>query len=1135
MFYCLKKKALLGLCFGALLGLTITTATEVFAGAPQISAGRAHSLTLDVYGTASAWGENLDGQGVAPVPATGYVRIAAGSNHNLAIKADGTLVEWGFNVTAPPPPGFGLPLPTAKPVPLTGVIDVAGGALFSAALLDTYTVVAWGDNSAGQTNVPAGLTGVSAIAAGDAHILALKSNGTVVGWGDDTFSQATGGAAFTGIVAVAAGSSHSLALKSNGTVVAWGDNTNGQTTIPAGLTGVTAIAANGQYSMALKSDGTVVVWGISTGMVNVNVVPAVLTNPATANVIAIAAGASHAMALINDGTVVAWGDDSSGQVAGATGVNLGVVAAPADTTPPVITLNGTTPVIHSVGTPYIDAGATVTDDVDATINNLAGVSTVVDSAVGNYTVTYDHSDAAGNAAVQKVRTVNVVDQTPPVITINGSNPATTEGGFVYTDAGATVTDNVDATITNLAGVSNVNIGAVGSYSVTYNHTDAAANVAVQKVRTVNVVDTTAPIIGPLADIYAEATAQATPVTLTTPASIDISAVTFTQDAPAAGFPLSSTVVTWTATDSYSNVSTATQNVVISDTIAPVINGGVALADVYAAVTNTNGLADAYTAISLVAPNATDLFGTTVSSNAPAAGFLLGSTVVIWTAADGNGNTSAASQNVIVQDKTAPVIRLNLPTDPYQIPVGIDTIEVALGAAYIDAGATVTDNVDAAITNLVGVGAVNTSAVGSYTITYNHSDAAGNAAAPVVRTVNVVDRSVDTTPPVISLNTTTARIQQVAAGAYHSLALKTDGTVVAWGYNRYNQTNVPPTLTGVTAIAAGGNHSLALKNDGTVVAWGSNGLGQATVPTGLTGVKAIAAGGNHSLALKNDGTVVAWGSNAFGQSNVPTGLTGVTAIATGSRHSLALKKDGTIVGWGGNDSTQAEVPFFLTGGVTAIAAGNVHSIALKNDGTVVQWGNISGFVPAGLTGVTAIAAGFYYRLALKNDGTVVQWGDTSNGVGTVPAGLMGVKAISAGGYHSLALKLDGTVVAWGKNADGQTDVPKFTATDFTLTVGQTYTDPGATVTDNKDGTISTNLKGVGKVDTSKVGVYKVTYNAKDAAGNAASEVVRTVTVKAAAASSSSTCGNIVPMLNMKLMPMYALMLLGMLGLSRRRKT
>ena len=98
-----------------------------------------------------------------------------------------------------------------------------------------------------------------------------------------------------------------------------------------------------------------------------------------------------------------------------------------------------------------------------------------------------------------------------------------------------------------------------------------------------------------------------------------------------------------------------------------------------------------------------------------------------------------------------------------------------------------------------------------------------------------------------------------------LALKSDGTVVAWGGGL--ATDVPADLSNVVAVAAGRYHSLALKNDGTVVAWA---FGLATnVPSGLNNVVAVAAGWQHSLAVKNDGTVVAWGSGTA--TNVPAGL------------------------------------------------------------------------------------------------------------------------------------------------------------------------------------------------------------------------------------------------------------------------
>ena len=314
----------------------------------------------------------------------------------------------------------------------------------------------------------------------------------------------------------------------------------------------------------------------------------------------------------------------------------------------------------------------------------------------------------------------------------------------------------------------------------------------------------------------------------------------------------------------------------------------------------------------------------------------------------------------------------------------------------------------------------------------------------------------------------ARANSTNSGAYSVLVANAYGSVissnallgvvsiVAWGDNTVAQITVPPAAINVVAIAAGAWHSLALRADGVVVAWGNNWNGQCDVPAMLKDAVAIAGGGYHGLALKADRTVVAWGADYYGQATVPADLGNVTAIAAGTWHSLALRADRTVVAWGDNTWGQTTVPSGLSN-VVAVSAGGNHNLVLKADGTVVAWGentdaqgNFAGqsVVPWGLTGVVAISAGEYHSLALKGDSTVVAWGDNSQNQASPPTGLTGVIAISGGGAHSLALKSDGTLVAWGNNWNGQCEVPSVVTNTVAIAAGGYHTlallDDGALV-------------------------------------------------------------------------------------------
>jgi len=244
----------------------------------------------------------------------------------------------------------------------------------------------------------------------------------------------------------------------------------------------------------------------------------------------------------------------------------------------------------------------------------------------------------------------------------------------------------------------------------------------------------------------------------------------------------------------------------------------------------------------------------------------------------------------------------------------------------------------------------------------------------------------------------------AAGGYrHSLALKADGTVAAWGFNSFGQTNVPAGLSGVASIAGGYSYSLALKSNGTVVAWGN-----LPAPSGLSNVTAIAAGWYHSLALKSDGTIVAWGANGAGQATVPVSATNIIAIAAGQSNSLALRADGALLAWGDNSYGQTNVPSQLTN-VATIAAGANHYLALNHDGSLVAWGaNSAGqaTVPRDLTNAVAVVAGALHSLGLRMDGTLDAWGDNTYNQTNLTPGLAGFYSIAAGGFHNLALRGNG---------------------------------------------------------------------------------------------------------------------------------
>ena len=242
----------------------------------------------------------------------------------------------------------------------------------------------------------------------------------------------------------------------------------------------------------------------------------------------------------------------------------------------------------------------------------------------------------------------------------------------------------------------------------------------------------------------------------------------------------------------------------------------------------------------------------------------------------------------------------------------------------------------------------------------------------------------------------------------------DGRVVAWGANGAGQSTVPSGLSNVVAISAGSAHSVALKSNGTVIAWGSTHC-DVDEASGWSGVAMISAGRCHNVALLQDSTVIARGDEEDPSMwRVPAGLTNVIAVAAGREHTIALLEEGTVVTWG----TSTNVPMGLSN-IVAVAAGNRLCIALREDHSVVAWTWyrdptsfrwIADEIPLAVSNATAVAAMEQEIVILQNDGTVSVYGPNGQVRTNVPIELTNVVAISAG-THAVALKGNGTVLAW----------------------------------------------------------------------------------------------------------------------------
>ena len=386
------------------------------------------------------------------------------------------------------------------------------------------------------------------------------------------------------------------------------------------------------------------------------------------------------------------------------------------------------------------------------------------------------------------------------------------------------------------------------------------------------------------------------------------------------------------------------------------------------------------------------------------------------------------------------------------------------------------------------------------ITQGNVGSGDDIAAIKARTADIaVKVTAEVVGPYPALDTTLFTVEhhrwmRVAAGTNHTLAINSRGELYAWGANNNGQLGIGTTTdneltpqrvgsdSGWEAVSGGDDYSLALKSDGTLYAWGKNDRGQLginsnenkTTPQQVgndSDWKDISAGGKHSLALKSDNTLYAWGGNFYGELGDGENNANLTdtskdktapiqigtdsdweAVSAGGYYSLALKDTGELYTWGHNevgqlglgDNTNRNRPEKVgsDNDWKTVSAGFAHSLALKNDNTLYAWGwNWEGQVGNGKgssfsdqettpqkisaeTNWNGIAAGYLHSLAFKDSGEIYAWGNNSDeqlgdGTNVGRSGLTKVKsddtdwkAIGGGGIYSLALQTNGTLYTWG---------------------------------------------------------------------------------------------------------------------------
>jgi LPXTG-motif cell wall-anchored protein len=719
-----------------------------------------------------------------------------------------------------------------------------------------------------------------------------------------------------------------------------------------------------------------------------------------------------------------------------------------DTTKPVITINGDSEVTLEVHNDYVDAGAVASDNYDSEIASKLSVTGTVDKdKLGDYTIYYNVKDGSNNTADTVKRIVHVVDTTKPVLSINGKEDITLEVHNNYLDEGVTAEDNYDSDIASKVIKSGeVNIDKLGDYVISYDVKDSSNNVATTVKRNIHVVDTMKPTISLVGKSDITLEVHSLYVDLGAVASdnydnelssaIDVNGNLNTDK-------LGDYTIAYNVKDSSGNkADTILRTIHVVDTTKPVIK-------LKGEESQTIEVHKNYEEAGF---SANDNYDNDLTSKVLVSGAVntdkLGEYTLSYDVKDSSNNSAITLKRTVhVVDTTKPVITLKGEAD----------INIEVHKSYTDEGVSATDNYDNDITpNVTTSGKVNADKIGQYVVSYDVKDSSGNVADTVKRTIHVVD----TTKPIISLKGETDKTIEVHNSYVDPGATATDN------YDEDITSNI--TKSGEVNTDKVGDYSISydVKDNSNNAADTAKRVIHVVDTT------------NPIIALKGDSDEIIEVNHDYVEK-------GATAT---DNYNGDISKDIVI---SGSVDTHKLGDYVITY--------NVKDAANNSASTVRRTVHVVDSTKPVITlkGDTEQTIEVHSKYV---DPGVTLIDNYDNDINSKLVISGAVNTDKLGDYTIVYNVKDGS----GNTADtvARTIHVKDTTKPVINIVGDsvvtveaqnTYTDRGATATDNYDNNLTESIKAKGAVDTNKVGEYTISYDVSDLSGNKADTVKRTVKV------------------------------------------